>query len=88
MSSADAKAARRAKFEGVFEKIRDELIEHFAAQGMPQEAIEWYRNVRAALIPFLINQLNLFFFGFRISTTMSQEENSIAACLLLTPLRF
>jgi len=44
MSSADAKAARRAKFEGVFEKIRDELIEHFAAQGMPQEAIEWYRN--------------------------------------------
>ncbi|KAF4610428.1 hypothetical protein D9613_007036 [Agrocybe pediades] len=44
MSSADTKAARRAKFEAVFEKIRDELIEHFAAQGMPEEAIEWYRN--------------------------------------------
>lgn len=44
---ATAKAARRAKFEAVFSKIRDELIEHFAGEGMPQEAVEWYRNVRA-----------------------------------------
>ncbi|KDR80645.1 hypothetical protein GALMADRAFT_61244 [Galerina marginata CBS 339.88] len=44
MSSAEAKAARRAKFEGVFEKIRDELVDHFSAQGMPAEAIDWYRN--------------------------------------------
>lgn len=41
------KAARRAKFEAVFVKIRDELIEHFSGEGMPQEAVEWYRNVRA-----------------------------------------
>lgn len=46
MSSAETKAARRAKFDGAFEEIRDELIEHFAGEGMPAEAIEWYRNVR------------------------------------------
>lgn len=44
------KAARRAKFEAVFVKIRDELIEHFAGEGMPQDAVEWYRNVRACLL--------------------------------------
>ncbi|KAJ3510633.1 hypothetical protein NLJ89_g4563 [Agrocybe chaxingu] len=44
MSSAEAKAARRAKFEGVFEKIRDELVEHFAGEGMPAEAVKWYRD--------------------------------------------
>lgn len=46
MSTAEAKAARRTKFEGVFAKIRDELIEHFEGEGMPAEAVEWYRNVR------------------------------------------
>ena len=39
------KAARKAKFEGVYAVIRDELIEHFAGEGMPEEAVEWYRNV-------------------------------------------
>lgn len=39
------KAARRAKFEGVYAVIRDELIEHFAGEGMPEEAVEWYRKV-------------------------------------------
>ena len=47
MATTAAKAARRKKFEIVFSKIRDELIEHFAGEGMPQEAVEWYRNVRA-----------------------------------------
>lgn len=40
------KAAARAKFEGVYANIRDELLEHFAAQGMPTEAKEWYKRVR------------------------------------------
>ncbi|KAF8152593.1 isoprenoid synthase domain-containing protein [Crassisporium funariophilum] len=44
MSTPEAKAARRTRFEGVFQKIRDELIEHFAGEGMPEEAVEWYRN--------------------------------------------
>ena len=43
---ASAKAARRAKFETVFSKIRDELIEDFSVDGMPRDAVEWYRNVR------------------------------------------
>ncbi|KAF6756528.1 isoprenoid synthase domain-containing protein [Ephemerocybe angulata] len=38
------KAARRAKFEQAFEKIRDELIEHVKGEGMPDEAVEWYKN--------------------------------------------
>jgi farnesyl diphosphate synthase len=47
MATPATKAARRTKFAGVFSKIRDELIDHFAGEGMPQEAVEWYRNVRA-----------------------------------------
>ena len=61
---ASAKAARRAKFEAVFSKIRDELIEHFAGEGMPQEAVEWYRNVRdcsSVYYTFLFNSFWLFF---------------------------
>ena len=51
LQMATAKAARRAKFEDVFSKIRDELIEHFAGEGMPQDAVEWYRNVRFNSLP-------------------------------------
>ena len=46
---ATAKAPRRAKFEAAFAKIRDELIEHFTGEGMPQEAVEWYRSVRTCV---------------------------------------
>jgi farnesyl diphosphate synthase len=49
-----ANAARRAKFEAVFSKIRDELIEHFSGEGMPQDAVEWYRNVRSSVYPCLL----------------------------------
>ncbi len=45
MSTSEAKKAARDKFEAVFEKIRDELVNHLAQNGMPSEAIEWYRNV-------------------------------------------
>ena len=41
------KAASRAKFEGVFAAIREELLQHFAGEGMPAEAVEWYRKVSA-----------------------------------------
>ena len=37
----------RQRFEDVFPRIRSELIDHFTAQGMPKEAIQWYTNVRA-----------------------------------------
>ena len=40
-------ATRRSNFEAMFEKIQGELIQHFVAQGMPDdsEAIRWYRDV-------------------------------------------
>ncbi|EEB91110.1 hypothetical protein MPER_10587 [Moniliophthora perniciosa FA553] len=45
MSSND-KAARRAKFEGAWNVIREELLTHFKGEGMPQDAVEWYsRNL-------------------------------------------
>jgi len=91
MATAD-KASRRAKFEGVFAKIRDELIKHFAGQGMPQDAVEWYRNVRAVfyIIMNIFWLIFLFFHGlrYRISNTMYLAVNSIAACPSLIPLRF
>lgn len=43
---SNAKAQRRTKFENVFTVIRDELIDHFVAEGMPPEAVDWYRKVR------------------------------------------
>ncbi|KAJ7086011.1 farnesyl-diphosphate synthase [Mycena belliarum] len=36
------KAAKRAKFEDVWVRIRGELVEHIAGEGMPADAIEWY----------------------------------------------
>ncbi|KAJ3711139.1 farnesyl-diphosphate synthase [Lentinula raphanica] len=36
------KEARKAKFEGVWNTIHDELLDHFKACGMPIEAQEWY----------------------------------------------
>lgn len=50
MAINDQKDARRARFENVFAKIRDELIEHFKKEGMPSEAVEWYTNV--GVFPF------------------------------------
>jgi len=44
MSKADAKALKRQKFEGVFAVLREELLSHIAAQGMPEDAQEWYRR--------------------------------------------
>lgn len=53
MSTA-AKIARRTKFEGVFAKIRDELVDHFAGERMPQDAVEWYRNVCTLTIDLFV----------------------------------
>lgn len=42
-----SKAARRAKFEGVFEQLRDEILAHCQSENMPPEAITWFRKVRS-----------------------------------------
>ncbi|KAF9232236.1 isoprenoid synthase domain-containing protein [Melanogaster broomeanus] len=44
MSITDIKQQKRKKFEDVFIRIRDELIEHLKAERMPQEAVEWFHR--------------------------------------------
>ncbi|KAF9244256.1 farnesyl-diphosphate synthase [Melanogaster broomeanus] len=44
MSTIDIKQQRRKKFEDVFIRIRDELIEHMKGEKMPQEAVEWFHR--------------------------------------------
>ncbi|KAJ7711277.1 farnesyl-diphosphate synthase [Mycena metata] len=36
------KAAKRARFEGAWARIREELVAHVVSEGMPAEAVEWY----------------------------------------------
>ena len=42
---AAIKAAKRARFEGVFDQIADELLAYLKGEGMPAEAVEWYKSV-------------------------------------------
>lgn len=44
-SSATKKALARKKFQGAWEVIRSELLGHIEAEGMPKEAVEWYKRV-------------------------------------------
>lgn len=39
------KAAARARFEGVFDSIAEELLAYLKENGMPAEAIQWYKDV-------------------------------------------
>jgi farnesyl diphosphate synthase len=43
---SNSKAARRAKFEGTFDLIRDEILAHCQRENMPPEAVTWFRKVR------------------------------------------
>ena len=43
-AKADQEAAR-GRFEGAFGIVRDELFAHFAAHGLPADAVEWYSRV-------------------------------------------
>jgi len=49
MATTDLKAQQRRKFEGVFEKVRDELVDHLKGENMPAEAVAWYRRVGLSL---------------------------------------
>lgn len=53
-TDAGEKAVRRLKFQDVFLVIRDELIEHFKGEGMPNEAVDWYRRVNRHTQSFCI----------------------------------
>lgn len=39
----------RQRFQDVFAIIKVELVDHFKAQEMPKEAIEWYTAVSIGL---------------------------------------
>ncbi|KAN0129021.1 farnesyl diphosphate synthase [Lactarius tabidus] len=43
-AAKDKKAAARERFEGVYEVVRDDLLEDFRRHNMPEEAIEYYRR--------------------------------------------
>ena len=45
LGTTDLKDQQRQKFEGVFENLRDELVDHLKRENMPIEAVEWYRRV-------------------------------------------
>lgn len=46
------KAVRRTKFEEVWSKIHAELVASIKGQGMPDDAVKWYSDVRD--YPFVV----------------------------------
>ena len=49
MSTPQAKAAARQRFEAVYPIVRDDLLKQFEEHSMPKEAVEYYRRVRSSL---------------------------------------
>lgn len=39
------KAARRQRFEKVYQRVAQELIEELRKEKIPEEVVEWYRKV-------------------------------------------
>lgn len=56
---ADAKAARRARFEKVFDQIAEELLTYVKGEGMPKDAVEWYQKVNSSLVSCSVEQITL-----------------------------
>lgn len=44
------KDSRRAKFEQVYERIADELVNDLRQQGISEDAISWYRKVHMGFL--------------------------------------
>jgi hypothetical protein len=86
-ASSTTKALARKKFQGAWEVIRAELLEHMQAEGMPNDAKEWYKRV----------DINVYIYVCDLATnepdrrtwiTTSLVVSSTAECLLSTPSRF
>lgn len=75
-AAKDKKAAIRKRFEGVYEVVRDDLLEDFRRHNMPEEAIEYYRRVSPTIISYLGHKVLPH---DRAWTTMSQAESSTEA---------
>jgi chemotaxis methyl-accepting protein methylase len=82
------KAARRHRFEKVYHRIADELLDELRKENIPEEAIQWYHRVTLSLTRFFKNSKCQFDQLSRTSITMFQVENSIAECLLSIPSKF
>nr|AEP25623.1 FPP synthase-like geranyl pyrophosphate synthase [Ganoderma lucidum]AEP25624.1 FPP synthase-like geranyl pyrophosphate synthase [Ganoderma lucidum] len=41
---ADAKAQKRQKFEDVFSKLREELLDYLRQEGMPADVVAWFKR--------------------------------------------
>lgn len=69
-------AEERKKFESVFPTIVDEVVQYSKNAGMPQSAVDWYKNVRYIyfFFAFLIGKLTVC----RTSYIILWEENIIA----------
>ena len=46
---ANTKAQKRQKFEDVFSKLREELLDHLKQEGMPEDVVAWFKRVRLVL---------------------------------------
>lgn len=44
-----AKNTTLKEFESVFPKLVEDLVEHSKKYGVPQQALDWYKNVRKCL---------------------------------------
>jgi hypothetical protein len=75
-AAKDKKAAARERFEGVYEVVRDDLLEDFRRHNMPEEAIEYYRRVSPTIISSLATKVLP---QNRAWTIMSQAESSTEA---------
>jgi hypothetical protein len=47
------KAARRAKFEQVYKRIADELVDELRKNNIPEDVMNWYRRVHLILFSHL-----------------------------------
>ena len=77
-----SKAEKRAKFDHVFNVIRDELVDYIKAQNVPTDAVEWYTRVSpvavAAICFRMFAHSLLLPVAIRTSNTTSQEANLTA----------
>lgn len=70
------KAVRRTRFEQVYAKVADELVQEIRKEGIPEEVLAWYRKVF-----LMFHQRWTFTDVIRISNITSPVANSTVACL-------
>jgi len=83
ITMAKEKSAALAKFESVFPKLVEDILDHAKSHKLPDDFVAWYKAVHyppADLLSF-VDQIPLS----SPSMPTQSAENAIAACLFLTP---